>query len=166
MEQCCPGARWPPRLIRQDPARRYPDRVIEAAGGVVWRRSDEDGLQVLLIHRPRYDDWSLPKGKLEPGEKAVAAALREVREETGLICELGPEVASTRYLDRKGRKKRARYWAMRPDGGAFEPNREVDAVRWVGIREAAKMLSYRRDVAVLKSLKAAVEGSDARRRRR
>ena len=140
--------------------------MIEAAGGVVWRRSDEDGLQVLLVHRPRYDDWSLPKGKLARGEEAVDAAVREVREETGLICEVGAELASTRYLDRKERRKRARYWAMEPTGGSFVPNDEVDEIRWVRVADAAKLLSYRRDAAVLKSFKSVMDaGEDPRRRR-
>src|SRR5687767_391557 len=108
----------------------YPGRMIEAAGGVVWRQT-EDGVQVLLVHRPRYHDWSLPKGKLESKESAAEGALREVREETGLRCELGVELVTTRYRDRKGRRKRVRYWAMQQRSGSFRPNREVDAVRWV-----------------------------------
>lgn len=118
----------------------------------MWRVTAQGDVLVVVVHRPHYDDWSLPKGKLEPGERARAAALREVEEETGLQCELGPELASTQYRDRKGRKKRARYWAMQVCAGAFEPNREVDEIRWVSPREATRMLSYRRDVAVIESL--------------
>ena len=80
----------------------YGDDVIEAAGGAVWRVSGRDRLKVVLIHRPRYNDWSLPKGKLERGETAVQAALREVREETGVHCEFGPTVPDVHYTDRKG----------------------------------------------------------------
>ncbi len=85
--------------------------VVRAAGGVVWRRSGPD-LEVLLIHRPRYDDWSLPKGKAESGEDDVDTAAREVAEETGLVCVLGPELARIRYTDRNGRPKVVRYWSM------------------------------------------------------
>ena len=129
--------------------------MIEAAGGVVWQHT-EDGVKVLLVHRPRYDDWSLPKGKLEPKETAAEGALREVREETGLRCELGVELTTTRYRDRKGRRKRVRYWAMQPRSGAFRASREVDAVRWMPAAKAAKVLTYRREVAVVESLAASL----------
>ncbi len=127
--------------------------MIEAAGGVVWRRTSSDRLKVLLVHRPRYDDWSLPKGKLEPGESARAAALREVEEETGLRCKADPELRQVRYKDRKGRSKRVRYWAMRPVGGDFEPNDEVDEIRWVPIDEVPRMLTYEHDAAVVEDLR-------------
>jgi 8-oxo-dGTP diphosphatase len=126
--------------------------VIEAAGGVVWRRSGRGGIRVLIVHRPRYDDWSLPKGKLEPGESHRRAAQREVREETGLRCQVGPELLEVRYRDRKGRDKRVRYWAMEPVHGAFEPNDEVDEVRWVGADSAATALSYPWDARVVADL--------------
>jgi 8-oxo-dGTP pyrophosphatase MutT (NUDIX family) len=127
--------------------------VIEAAGGVLWRRTGRGRVKVLLVHRPRYRDWSLPKGKLRPRESAVEAAVREVAEETGLRCELGAELPSTRYVDRKGRVKHVRYWAMQPVGGAFHANGEVDVVRWVRIEVAAEVLSYRRDVRVVSALR-------------
>lgn len=114
---------------------------VEAAGGVVRR----DG-RIAVVHRPRYDDWSLPKGKLDPGESWEQAALREVREETGLECELGKELSSTSYHDRKGRSKLVRYWLMEPVGGEFEPNDEVDELRWLTPAEAAGVLTYPRDV--------------------
>ena len=91
--------------------------VIRAAGGVPVRQAGGD-LEVLLVHRPRYDDWTFPKGKAEPGESDVECALREVEEETGLRCELGRELPSTSYVDGKGRPKRVRYWLMHPDGRA------------------------------------------------
>ena len=126
--------------------------VVEAAGGVVWRRSSAGDLEVLLVHRPRYDDWTVPKGKLDVGETHAAAALREVVEETGLRCTLGEELPSTSYVDRKGRPKRVRYWAMTPAGGDFTPTDEVDDVRWVPIDAAADQLTYPRDRAVLDAL--------------
>jgi 8-oxo-dGTP pyrophosphatase MutT (NUDIX family) len=127
--------------------------VIEAAGGVVWRSSDAHGLEVLLVHRPKYDDWTLPKGKLDPGERAPAAAVREVEEETGLRCRLGTELPSVRYIDHRGRPKQVRYWAMQVDGGSFAPNDEVDEVRWLPVDAAAGTLSYRHDDVVVAALR-------------
>jgi 8-oxo-dGTP pyrophosphatase MutT (NUDIX family) len=127
--------------------------MIEAAGGVPWRRTSSDKVKVLVIHRPRYDDWSLPKGKLEPGESARSAALREVEEETGLRCKAGDELAELRYKDRKGRSKRVRYWAMQPIDGEFEPNSEVDEVRWVTLVGAADVLTYEHDADVVAELR-------------
>ena len=126
--------------------------MIEAAGGVVWRHGAKGRLEVLLIHRDRYDDWTFPKGKLEPDETHRAAALREVEEETGLRCDLGEELPEVRYEDRKGRPKRVRYWTMRPTGGSFEPNHEVDEVRWLPLDAAADALTYAHDLAVLEGL--------------
>ena len=128
------------------------EAVVEAAGGVVWRRSPAGALEVLLVHRPRYDDWTVPKGKLGAGEDHAGAALREVEEETGLRCTLGEELPSTSYIDRKGRPKRVRYWAMTPVGGEFTPTDEVDEVRWVPVDAAAEELTYPRDRAVLDAL--------------
>jgi 8-oxo-(d)GTP phosphatase len=104
---------------------------------------------VLLVHRPRYDDWSLPKGKLHPDERAGEGALREVEEETGYRCELRWELAETRYRDSRGRDKRVRYFAMRPLGGEFSPGGEVDEIRWVAPGATAELLSYPRDAAVV-----------------
>jgi 8-oxo-dGTP diphosphatase len=121
--------------------------VIRAAGGVVARDGD-----VLLVHRPKYDDWTFPKGKAEEGESDEACALREVEEETGLRCELGRELPSAYYRDRHGRPKRARYWLMTPLGGAFEPTSEVDRVDWLSPDDAAARLTYERDREVLATL--------------
>jgi len=125
--------------------------VVQAAGGVVWRRGSA-GLEILLVHRPKYDDWSLPKGKLDNGETSEAAALREVEEETGLRCRLGEELPPVTYADRHGRAKVVRYWAMEPVSGSFTPNDEVDEVRWVAPAGAGALLSYARDRRVTESL--------------
>lgn len=118
---------------------------VRAAGGVVVR----DGL-VLLVHRPRYDDWTFPKGKAEEGESDEECARREVHEETGLRCELESELPATGYVDGHGRPKRVRWWRMRvvsDDGWA--PNEEVDELRWLAPAEAAEVLSYPRDRCLL-----------------
>jgi 8-oxo-dGTP pyrophosphatase MutT (NUDIX family) len=131
--------------------------TVRAAGGLVFR-GDGDALEVLLVHRPRYDDWSLPKGKLHDGEDDEAAALREVEEETGLRCELGPELPSSAYRDQKGRPKVVRYWAMRPRGGVFRPHEEVDDVRWLRLPAAEKALSHDRDREILRAFAQAAIG--------
>ena len=131
--------------------------LVEAAGGVVWRRSAEGVIEVLLVHRPRYDDWTVPKGKLDPGEPHPDGALREVEEETGLRCALGPELVSTSYHDRRGRPKHVRYWAMTPVDGRFTPTDEVDEVRWLPVEKAAELLTYPRDRAVLTALDVAAQ---------
>jgi 8-oxo-dGTP diphosphatase len=122
--------------------------VVRAAGGLVVR----DGA-VVLVHRPRYDDWTFPKGKAHDGESDEECALREVHEETGLRCELGDELPSTEYVDSRGRPKRVRWWRMRPvaDDG-FSPNDEVDEVRWAAPADAASLISYDRDRIVLDAL--------------
>jgi 8-oxo-dGTP diphosphatase len=109
---------------------------------------------VLVLHRPKYDDWSLPKGKADPGETDEACAVREVEEETGLRCDLGEELAQTAYVDSHGRPKTVRYWAMRVRSGSFEPHAEVDEIRWLGPPEAAEALTHDRDRAVLEAFSA------------
>ncbi|HEY7197915.1 MAG TPA: NUDIX hydrolase [Gaiellaceae bacterium] len=122
---------------------------VRAAGGVVSRRGDDGAVEVLLVHRPKYDDWSLPKGKCSPEEADLACALREVEEETGYVCETGEELPSTAYVDAKGRSKVVRYWAMRVQSGSFEPHEEVDEIRWLALDEAERLLTYGRDRALL-----------------
>ncbi|MGI8944963.1 MAG: NUDIX hydrolase [Thermoleophilaceae bacterium] len=124
------------------------DGRVEAAGGVVVRDAD-GGLELCVVHRPRYADWTLPKGKLERGESFEQAALREVEEETGLRCRLGRELDSAEYIDNRGRPKIVRYWLMEVLGGAFEPNDEVDELRWMAPAAALAELTYQRDREVL-----------------
>jgi 8-oxo-dGTP pyrophosphatase MutT (NUDIX family) len=122
------------------------DRIY-AAGGVVVR----DG-RVLLVHRPRYDDWAFPKGKLDPGESFEEAALREVEEETGVRCSLGRELPATRY-EVRGRPKLVRYWLMAPEAEtSFEPNDEIDDTRWVTPDEARELLTYDHDRELLNAV--------------
>jgi 8-oxo-dGTP diphosphatase len=118
---------------------------IRAAGGVVM---SDDG-RVAVVHRPRYDDWTLPKGKLEPDETFEEAALREVWEETGLHARTVRELPSTEYPVR-GRPKRVRYWLMSVESDDdFSPNDEVDQLRWLSPADAAALLTYDRDKEVL-----------------
>ena len=117
---------------------------IDAAGGVVVRDR-----RVLLVHRPRYDDWAFPKGKLDPGESFEDAALREVEEETGVRCTLGRELSPASY-EVRGRRKLVRYWLMEPQAETeFVPNEETDEVRWLTPDEARALLSYDHDRELL-----------------
>jgi 8-oxo-dGTP diphosphatase len=118
---------------------------IRAAGGVVLRRERPGRTRVAVIHRPKYMDWSLPKGKLEKGETWKQAALREVKEETGFEAKALEELPPVSYLDRKARSKLVRYWLMEPLEGGFEPHDEVDELRWLTRREAGKLLTYDHD---------------------
>ena len=120
--------------------------VVHAAGGVVTRAGPDGTPEILVVHRPRYDDWSLPKGKLEPGESTEDAARREIAEETGVVVELGAPLPNTEYFDRHGRPKVVHYWIMTPvSTTAWEPNDEVDETRWITASEAATLLTYEHD---------------------
>jgi len=122
--------------------------VVRAAGGVVVRGTGAEAA-VLLVHRPAYDDWTFPKGKVDPGESDEDCAVREVEEETGLRCVLGRELQSTTYDDARGRPKVVRYWVMEVAGGELRFEHEVDGARWLPVDEAAALLAYERDIAVL-----------------
>jgi 8-oxo-dGTP diphosphatase len=122
---------------------------VKASGGVVWRHG-EHGVEIAVVHRPRYDDWSLPKGKLDPGESWEEAALREVEEEIGVRCRLGDELTPTAYNDNKGRAKVVRYWLMEAIDGDFVASGEVDEMRWMTPAEAEPLLSYDRDRELLR----------------
>lgn len=116
-------------------------------------RPDDVGTQVLLVHRVRWDDWSLPKGKLEPGETSLAAALREVHEETGLVCQPAAPLGTIRYGPPEGPKE-TRYWLMAPLAGTFVANGEVDAVRWLALPEAIGWATHAPDRQLLRSVAA------------
>lgn len=131
---------------------------VRAAGGVLLRAGDA-GVEVAVIHRPKYEDWSLPKGKLDEGEDFEQAALREVEEETGMRAEPSVELTSVSYRDRKGRTKLVRYWLMRPLDGEFAPGSEVDELRWLDPDAAAQLLSYEHDAALVREAVAAAERS-------
>ncbi|MEV6133555.1 NUDIX hydrolase [Streptomyces violaceusniger] len=127
--------------------------TVLAAGCVLWRRSPHGGgLEIALVHRPRYDDWSHPKGKLKPGEDALHGAVREVVEETGMGCAPGAVLPTLHYMA-KGRPKEVRYWAAEAvDDETFVPNREVDRLLWLPPDTARRRLSYDHDRALVDAL--------------
>lgn len=130
---------------------------VRAAGAVLWRRAegaDASGIEVALVHRPKYDDWSLPKGKIEPGEHAAVAAVREVLEETGFGAVLGRELGVQSYAV-KDRLKLVRYWAAEARGGRFAVNREVDRIAWLPPDEVTTLMTYGRDAKLPAELTAA-----------
>jgi 8-oxo-dGTP diphosphatase len=134
-----------------DPTRRLvvTESVVRAGGGIVWRRGEGGTVEIVLVHRPVYNDWSFPKGKLRPGETEARAALREVQEETGLRCRLGREVGTSAYRDPKRRPKTVRYWEMTPTAGTFGPANEIDDARWVPLEEALMLLTHEHDRRLL-----------------
>jgi 8-oxo-dGTP pyrophosphatase MutT (NUDIX family) len=130
------------------------DDAIQAAGGVLWRPAVEGpGIEVGIVHRPKYDDWSVPKGKLMPGEHVLLAALREVREETGYSAVVGRRLPSIGYL-KDGEPKEAHYWVLRQKAGRFVPNDEVDRMMWLPPREAQVHLLPTRDRPILQAFEA------------
>ena len=130
--------------------------TVQAAGCVLWRRSPIDGeLEVCLVHRPKYDDWSHPKGKLKRAEDPLTGALREVAEETGYEARTGAPLPTVRYLA-NGRPKQVRYWAAEAVGGGFTPNEEVDRILWLSPTAASNRLTQPRDKALVASLLASL----------
>jgi 8-oxo-dGTP diphosphatase len=126
---------------------------VRAAGGVVTRPSAGNHIEVVLVHRPKYDDWTFPKGKVDPGESDEDAAVREVREETGFDCTLGDELTTVHYVDGKGRPKQVRYWMMTVAGGNADiPNAEVDDLVWLTPEDASTLLTYAHDQAIARQL--------------
>jgi 8-oxo-dGTP diphosphatase len=126
--------------------------LVRAAGGLIAREGPK-GLEVVLVHRPAYGDWSFPKGKLEPGEDEPSTALREVKEETGLSCELTDDLGAITYVDGRGRPKVVRYWRMvAPPGAEPAASHEVDDARWVPVPVAEPMLTYPHDRTLLRRL--------------
>jgi 8-oxo-dGTP pyrophosphatase MutT (NUDIX family)/phosphohistidine phosphatase SixA len=123
------------------------EEITRAAGAVLWRH-DGVGIEIAVIHRPRYDDWSFPKGKLKNGEHILLAALREVEEETGVRPRLGRRLPARTYL-KGGRSKRVDYWAATGDPGVFVPGDEVDRVEWLPVSYAEQRLTYAHDVDLL-----------------
>ncbi|MDV3131151.1 NUDIX hydrolase [Mycobacterium sp. 29Ha] len=139
-------------MPRDDPPRAVPvSKAVFAAGAVLWRPGD-DAPEVAVIHRPRYDDWSLPKGKVDPGETEPVTAVREVAEETGYAAHLGRRLAAVTYPVDQSTKK-VRYWTARAIGGEFSPNSEVDELKWLPISEAIKAVGYPHDRKVLRRFK-------------
>jgi 8-oxo-dGTP diphosphatase len=126
-----------------------PKQSIWAAGCVVARRDAKGRAEYLIIHRPRYDDWSLPKGKLDRNETFLQGALREVREETGIVGKNPRLIGSVGYFTQNGNPKVVRWWLTEVKKGLFKPNKEVDRIRWVTYKKALKKLAYRNDREVL-----------------
>ncbi len=123
--------------------------VVKAAGGIVCREGSSGETEIVVVHRPAYDDWTLPKGKVDSDETPEECALREVKEETGFRCELGRPVGCTAYVDRRGRNKVACYWVMEVISGRFRPGGEVDRMLWLPVTDAVKRLTYERDKALI-----------------
>lgn len=133
------------------------DGEVRAAGGVVLRTSEdgENGLEVLLVHRGQYDDWTIPKGKVDPGETDEECAVREVEEETGLRCRLGRELPSIHWIDRFERPKVSRYWLLEAENASeAHPQNEIDAIEWMPLPAAIERLTYPRDAEVLRAVDA------------
>ncbi|TXJ79027.1 NUDIX hydrolase [Streptomyces lavendulae] len=132
---------------------------VRAAGCVLWRRSPSGTVELALVWRPKWSDWSWPKGKLKRGESAEAAALREVAEETGHTCRLGTALPTARYVDHAGRPKEVTYWAAESTGGTFTPNAEVTTLLWLPPPEAHTRLTHPHDRNLIGPALAAIAGA-------
>lgn len=129
--------------------------VILGGGGLITRHNNGE-LELLMVHRPKHLDWSLPAGKLNPGETLAECALREVHEETGLICELGRDLGMVDYIDQRGRVRQVHYWEMDAISGSFTPCAEVDAVAWVPLVESLNYFTNERDLKMASAFLALV----------
>ena len=128
-------------------------KLVRAAGGMVWR-TGSSGIEVVVVHRPAYDDWSFPKGKLDDRESELQAALREVEEEIGVRCAIGRDLGTISYVDGLGRPKVVRYWEMTfADGAELRPANEVDDAKWVTLADAATLLTYEHDRGMLERIR-------------
>lgn len=132
--------------------------VVLGGGGLITRHNDGE-LEVLVVHRPKRLDWSLPAGKLDPGETLAECALREVYEETGYVCELGRELGLVDYTDRRGRARQVHYWEMDAIAGNFTPNVEVDAIAWVPLLESLNYFTNESDLNIVSAFLALVGDS-------
>ena len=132
-------------------ARDLPAEVVLAAGGLVVRMDPDGETTVVVVHRPAYDDWTFPKGKLLEHEELTSCALREVKEETGLRCTLEKLIGFTSYRDRRGRNKIVQYWVMEAVDGEFRPTTEVDEIRWLRVESASRILTYEHDRQLLEA---------------
>jgi 8-oxo-dGTP diphosphatase len=135
--------------------------MIRAAGAVLWRETSERVIELAIIHRPRYDDWSLPKGKMEPGETAVQCAFREVLEETGIRTRFSRHLGAVEYLE-SGTKKRVQYWAAEARGAinSFTPNEEVDQLAWLPIELALEKVTHESDKEIITNFSSQPAASD------
>lgn len=119
----------------------------------MWRTSEQHHREVLVVHRPHRQDWSLPKGRRRRRESALECALREVREETGLRCTVEQELPEVHYTDRQGRLRHVRYWIMQPVRGEFRPSDEVDAIRWTPLGLVGELLTYDHELVLVSGLR-------------
>jgi 8-oxo-dGTP diphosphatase len=123
--------------------------IILAAGAIVWRKDKDESIEVAVIHRPKYDDWSFPKGKCEIGEELIACAHREVLEETNIATEFGPFLGTVDYQTSLG-PKQVLFWSAKSiDEKIFTPNTEVDQLKWVGLKKVKQLLSMESDKEIL-----------------